>query len=73
MMPVMNGLDATRLIRASGRDDLRTLPIFAMSANAFTDDVRASLDAGMNGHLTKPLEEDRIIATLAACKHASCE
>ena len=73
MMPVMNGLDAARLIRASGRDDLRTLPIFAMSANAFTDDIRASLDAGMNGHLTKPLEEDRIIATLAACNNATRE
>ncbi len=67
MMPVMNGLDATRTIRASQRADLQELPIFAMSANAFTDDIKRSHDAGMNGHLTKPLEEDRIIATLADC------
>ncbi len=68
MMPVMNGLDATRMIRASKRSDLQELPIFAMSANAFTDDIKRSLEAGMNGHLTKPLEEDRIIAALAGCK-----
>ncbi len=71
MMPVMGGLEAARLIRASEREDLRELPIFAMSANAFTDDVRASHDAGMNGHLTKPLEEDRIIDALANCRRTS--
>ena len=60
MMPVMNGLDATRAIRALERDDAKTTPVLAMTANAFQDDVRASLDAGMNGHITKPLNREQI-------------
>ena len=60
MMPVMDGLEATRSIRALSRKDAGTVPILAMTANAFQDDVRASLDAGMNGHITKPLHRDRI-------------
>ena len=68
MMPIMNGLDAARRIRASKRADLRTIPIYAMSANAFTDDIDNSLKAGMNGHLTKPFEEEHIVAALASCR-----
>ena len=59
-MPVKNGYDATRELRASDRPDIKHLPIFAMTANAFADDVQDALDAGMNAHLAKPLD----IATL---------
>ena len=58
-MPVMGGLDATRAIRACGRADA-DVPIFAMTANAFQDDRRESLEAGMTEHLTKPLEIEKI-------------
>lgn len=56
MMPVMDGLEATREIRRIPRDDCRTLPIVAMSANAFDEDVKRSLASGMNGHLSKPVD-----------------
>ncbi len=56
MMPVMNGLDATRAIRAMNREDAGTVPIIAMSANAFNDDIANSLRAGMDDHLMKPLD-----------------
>ena len=56
MMPVMGGLEATRRIRALNRPDAKTIPIFAMTANAFADDVERSRSAGMNEHLTKPLD-----------------
>ena len=59
-MPVKNGYDATRELRAGNRQDIQELPIFAMTANAFADDVQDALDAGMNAHLAKPLD----IATL---------
>ena len=55
-MPVKNGYDATRELRAVVREDLRELPIFAMTANAFADDVQDALDAGMNAHIAKPLD-----------------
>ena len=56
MMPVMGGLEATRRIRSLNRPDAKTIPIFAMTANAFADDVERSRRAGMNEHLTKPLD-----------------
>ena len=56
MMPVMGGLEATRRIRSLNRPDAKTIPIFAMTANAFADDVERSRSAGMNEHLTKPLD-----------------
>lgn len=55
-MPVMDGFEATRAMRESAHPDAKTIPIYAMSANAFEDDVQKSLDAGMNGHLRKPIE-----------------
>lgn len=55
-MPVLNGLDATRAIRSLPKETSLTIPIVAMSANAFTDDIQASLKAGMNGHIAKPLD-----------------
>ncbi len=59
-MPVMNGYEATRLIRASGHPRAKTIPIVAMTANTFAEDVRNSLDAGMDGHLGKPLDIDAV-------------
>ena len=56
MMPNMNGYDATRAIRALDRADASTVPIIAMSANAFEEDVRKSLESGMNAHLAKPIK-----------------
>lgn len=64
MMPVMGGLEAAKAIRALGRADAEAIPIFAMTANAFTDDIQRSFDAGMNEHLTKPLQESEIIRTM---------
>lgn len=55
MMPVMDGLEATRKIRKIPREDCRNVPIIAMSANAFDEDVKRSLASGMNGHLSKPV------------------
>lgn len=55
-MPEMDGLEATRNIRNCEREDAATIPIVAMTANAFEQDVKDSLNAGMNGHLAKPIE-----------------
>ena len=65
MMPVMDGLEATRKIRALDRPDAATIPIVAMTANAFSDDIRRSREAGMNEHLSKPLEMEKVIRTAA--------
>lgn len=67
MMPVMDGLSATRAIRAIDRPDAAEIPIIAMSANAFQEDARKSLEAGMNAHLAKPLKMDLVIVTIARC------
>ncbi len=64
MMPVMGGLDATRAIRAMEREDCRSIPIIAMSANAFDDDMKKSVECGMNGHLSKPVDVDKLYETL---------
>jgi CheY-like chemotaxis protein len=55
-MPKMNGYDAARAIRNLGDDYCRTVPVIAMSANAFAEDIHAALSAGMNGHIAKPLD-----------------
>ena len=60
MMPIMNGYEATKAIRSMDRPDARMVPIVAMSANAFQDDIQLSMDAGMNAHLTKPLDVEKI-------------
>ena len=64
MMPVMNGLDAARAIRAMDREDCRQIPIIAMSANAFDEDLKKSVECGMNGHLAKPVEVDKLYEML---------
>ena len=69
MMPNMNGLDATRAIRALERDDAGTIPIIAMTANAFEDDIRQTTEAGMNAHLSKPIDLDQVVSTISKhCK-----
>ena len=55
-MPVMNGYDATRAIRLLEREDAKKIPIMAMTANAFAEDEKEALDAGMNVHLSKPID-----------------
>lgn len=67
MMPRMNGLDATRAIRAMKRHDARVIPIIAMSANAFADDIINGRLAGMNRHLAKPVDEAGMIRALREC------
>lgn len=66
MMPVMNGLEAAQAIRSLPREDCKTLPIIAMSANAFDEDVKRSLASGMNGHLSKPVNIPQLERMLAA-------
>lgn len=61
MMPIMDGLEATRRIRSLERKDAKKIPIFAMTANAFSDDKERSLQAGMNEHVSKPIEEKQLI------------
>ena len=64
-MPVLDGLGATKAIRALDREDAKKIPIIAMTANAFDEDVQRSLQAGMNAHLNKPVEQDKLFATLS--------
>ena len=63
-MPEMDGLEATGAIRALNRADAKTVPIIAMTANAFDEDVQRSLQAGMNAHLSKPVEADQLYRAL---------
>lgn len=65
MMPVLDGLEATRAIRALDRPDACSVPIIAMTANAFRDDVARSIEAGMNAHLSKPIDKHELIAAIA--------
>ena len=63
-MPEMNGLEATAAIRALKRADAKTIPIIALTANAFDEDVQRSLQAGLNAHLSKPVDPDLLFKTL---------
>jgi len=64
-MPVMDGLEATRNIRVMERADAKTIPIIALTANAFEEDVKRSLEVGMDAHLAKPADSDMLSSTLA--------
>ena len=64
-MPVMDGLEAARRIRASGQADAASIPILAMTANAFDEDIRETQRAGMNAHLSKPIDVNTFFAALA--------
>lgn len=65
MMPVMDGLESTRQIRTLNRIDTKEIPIIAMTANVFQDDIRDCIDAGMNGHIAKPIQIDKLLLMLA--------
>ena len=65
MMPVMSGLETAKNIRSLQRSDAKTIPIIAMTANAFSDDVADCKAAGMNEHVSKPLDADKLIETIA--------
>jgi CheY-like chemotaxis protein len=63
-MPEMDGLEAAKHIRAMDRDDAKVIPIIALTANAFEEDVQRSLQAGLNAHLSKPVEPETLFVTL---------
>ena len=63
-MPEMDGLTATRVIRALDRPDAKEIPIIALTANAFDEDVQRSLQAGLNAHLSKPVQPEALYETL---------
>ena len=67
-MPELNGRDAARIIRNSTRQDLREIPIAAITADAFAEDMQACLDAGMDAHLSKPIEIDKVLRVFAQLK-----
>lgn len=69
MMPEMNGLEATKMIRSMERADAADIPIFAMTANAFMEDIRKCHEAGMNEHFAKPLDMKKMVRTI----HKYCE
>jgi CheY-like chemotaxis protein len=64
-MPVMNGYEATRSIRSMERPDAKTIPIIAMTADAFEEDLRRAKDAGMDDYLTKPVDASKVYAALS--------
>ena len=68
-MPEMDGLEATRRIRALDRTDAKSIPIIALTANAFDEDVQHSMQAGLNAHLSKPVEPDVLFETLEGLLH----
>lgn len=65
MMPITNGLECTKEIRGLGRPDAQTIPIIAMTANAFDEDIKKSREAGMNAHLSKPIQVPTMLKTIA--------
>ena len=67
MMPLMDGLEATRTIRAMQRPDAATIPIVAMTANTFSEDEQRSREAGMNLFLNKPVDSEKMLQTVLEC------
>ena len=63
-MPVMDGYEATRAIRSGGHPMAKTIPIIAMTANAFVDDVRDAIESGMDAHIAKPVQIDNLKSTI---------
>ncbi len=68
MMPVMSGYEATRVIRGLNRADAGTVPIIALSANAFEEDIVMAKDAGMNEHLAKPVDMRKMFQAMSRLK-----
>ena len=64
-MPVMNGYNATKRIRSMDREDVKEIPIIAMTANAFEEDKREAIAAGMNAHIAKPIQVDNMLSILS--------
>ncbi len=64
MMPVMNGYEATKIIRSMGREDAKVIPIIAMTANAFTEDRLRAKEAGMNEHIAKPIDANKLVKAI---------
>ena len=71
MMPVVNGIEATRIIRSLDREDARTIPILAMTANAFSEDIKKCLEAGMDEHISKPFQIEKLKTTISKYTNAS--
>ena len=69
MMPVMDGLTATKTIRSLKHPDAETIPIIAMTANAFREDAEKCMEAGMNAHLSKPIVIEEVIKTILRYVH----
>ena len=63
-MPEMDGLEATKAIREMDREDAKKIPVIALTANAFDEDVQRSMQAGLNAHLSKPVEPEILFETL---------
>jgi CheY-like chemotaxis protein len=63
-MPVMDGLEATKAIRSLDREDAKEIPVVALTANAFDEDVERSMQAGLNAHLSKPVDPEVLFETL---------
>ena len=72
-MPVMNGYEATRAIRALDRADAETIPIVAMTANAFAEDVKNAMEAGMNAHVSKPIDMGALKGVLEKLIHSGSQ
>ena len=64
MMPVMNGYEATKMIRSLVREEAKTIPIIAMTANAFTEDRIRAKEAGMDEHISKPVDVELLVKTI---------
>lgn len=71
-MPVMDGLTAARLIRSSKHDDSKRIPIIAMTANAFSEDIKMTQESGMNAHLSKPIDVELLYTTLSCLITGTC-
>jgi len=63
-MPLLDGYEAAKEIRALNRADAKTVPIIAMTANAYKEDVERAIAAGMNGHVSKPIDKDALMETV---------
>lgn len=70
MMPEMDGYEASRQIRAINRPDAKTVPIIALTANAFTEDALRAAEAGMDAHMTKPFDFDKLKKCMSEIKQS---
>ena len=68
-MPVMDGIEATKVIRNLKRNDAKTIPIIAMTVNAFEEDVKECMDAGMNKHIAKPIRIKSVLSSILECTY----